>query len=98
MGPRVSRQAANRWLVAYTLLRNESIRTLTASRLRENPKLKEKTKNKNKPKDTEEEGGVDGEEEGGVDGEEEGGADGEETGVTRVIMEIPEPSVALSSD
>ena len=41
---------------------------------------------------------MDGEEEGGVDGEEEGGADGEETGVTRVIMEIPEPSVALSSD
>ena len=35
MGRRVSRQVANRWLVAYTLLRNESIRELTASRLSE---------------------------------------------------------------
>jgi len=35
MGHRVSRQVANRWLVAYTLLRNESIRELTASRLSE---------------------------------------------------------------
>jgi len=35
MGNRVSRQVANRWLVAYTLLRNESIRELTASRLSE---------------------------------------------------------------
>ena len=98
MGPRVSRQAANRWLVAYTLLRNESIRTLTASRLRENPKWKEKKKHKKKPKgkdkNTEEE-------EGGADGEEAGGAGGEETGVTRVIIETPEPSVqsgASSSD
>ena len=98
MGPRVSRQAANRWLVAYTLLRNESIRTLTASRLRENPKRKEKKKHKKKPKgkdkNTEEE-------EGGAGGEEAGEAGGEETGVTRVIIETPEPSVqsgASSSD
>ena len=114
MGPRVSRQAANRWLVAYTLLRNESIRTLTASRLRENPKWKEKKKHKKKPKgkdknteeeeggaDGEEAGGADGEEAGGAGGEEAGGAGGEETGVTRVIIETPEPSVqsgASSSD
>ena len=120
MGPRVSRQAANRWLVAYTLLRNESIRTLTASRLRENPKRKEKKKHKKKPKgkdknteeeeeEEEEEGGADGgeageaggEEAGGAGGEEAGGAGGEETGVTRVIIETPEPSVqsgASSSD
>ena len=102
MGPRVSRQAANRWLVAYTLLRNESIRTLTASRLRENPKRKEKKKHKKKSKgkdkNTEEE---EEEEAGGADGEEAGGAGGEETGVTRVIIETPEPSVqsgASSSD
>ena len=91
-GPRVSRQAANRWLVAYTLLRNESIRTLTASRLRENPpkpKGKEKHENKSKSKveqdDTEEGGGAE-------DTEEGGGAEGEEAGVTRVIIETPEPS------
>ena len=35
MSHRASRQVANRWLVAYTLLRNESIRELTASRLGE---------------------------------------------------------------
>ena len=103
MGPRVSRQAANRWLVAYTLLRNESIRTLTASRLRENPKRKEKKKHKKKSKgkdkNTEEE--EEEEEEGEAGGEEAGEAGGEETGVTRVIIETPEPSVqsgASSSD
>ena len=82
-GPRVSRQAANRWLVAYTLLRNESIRTLTASRLRENPpKPKGKKKHKKELKSKAEQ----------KDTEEGGGEKGEEAGVTRVIMETPEPS------
>ena len=33
--PRVSRKALNRWMVAYTLLRNPSLQQLTASRLAE---------------------------------------------------------------
>ena len=39
--PRVSRQAANRWLVAYTLLRNKALQELTAARLAEKREIGE---------------------------------------------------------
>ena len=33
--PRVSKKAYNRWMVAYTLLRNPSLQELTASNLKD---------------------------------------------------------------
>ena len=57
--PRVSRQAANRWLVAYTLLRNRTLQELTAARLEEKREVERKEEREGREDSVEKEAVVD---------------------------------------